>query len=220
METLTRPLLLLFDWSGTLSNDLTPVYLANCKLLERYGFSSITFAEWRNLCCGNAADFAIRYGISDEPVNIQKNFVSLFDEVVFRDGVNPFPYEGIRETLEKMKEQGHIMALVSSHPQEALEREAKAYDVDHFFAKIVGSAMDKAIVISELHKEFGIALERTIYIGDTVQDMRAAKRARVRSVAVYTGYHTREVLLQERPDLLLEHVGLLPEQDLFYFCGK
>jgi phosphoglycolate phosphatase len=220
MGDLITPLVLLFDWSGTLSNDLKPVHLANCKLLEHYGFAPITFSEWRNLCCGNATDFALRYGISDEPTSIQKTFVSLFNEVVLGDGVEPFPYEGIRETLSKLKEQGHIMALVSSHPQEALEREAKAYGVDQFFTKIVGSVMDKTIVIRELHKEFGIALELIVYIGDTIQDMRAAKRARVRSVAVYTGYHTREILLQEQPDLLLEHVGLLPEQDLFYFCGK
>jgi phosphoglycolate phosphatase-like HAD superfamily hydrolase len=47
------------------------------------------------------------------------------------------------------------------------------------------------------------------YIGDTVYDIRSSKKAGTCSGAVCTGYHTRERLEKENPDLLLENLSEL-----------
>ena len=43
-----------------------------------------------------------------------------------------------------------------------------------------------------------------IYLGDTIYDIRAAKKAGVHSVGVATGYHVRERLVNENPDFVVD----------------
>jgi phosphoglycolate phosphatase-like HAD superfamily hydrolase len=67
----------------------------------------------------------------------------------------------------------------------------------------IGSVTDKASVIQITLAGFGARHTDVCYIGDTVFDIRAAKKAGVMSVAVASGYHTHERLAAEKPDILV-----------------
>ena len=67
--------------------------------------------------------------------------------------------------------------------------------------------------INELVKRYGVSKKRTVYIGDTVADIRMAKRAGVISVAVKSGILGKEdpqKLENERPDYFLSDFRDLP----------
>ena len=69
------------------------------------------------------------------------------------------------------------------------------------------SGDSRALGIISLVEEFGVAPERTIYIGDTDHDVRQAKKAGVLSAAVQTGGQARKHLHKiqaEKPHHLLE----------------
>lgn len=49
------------------------------------------------------------------------------------------------------------------------------------------------------------------YIGDTIYDIQAAKKANVFSIAITAGYHLKERLQKENPDLIVESLKELAE---------
>lgn len=199
--------LVLFDWSGTLSDDRQPVYIANNQLLQHYGKPEITFENWISARCGSAVEFARKNGVTEPSEEVQEKFASIFKDVVSAGLSKPVPYDNIRAVLASLKDEGKQMILISSHPEKLLRREAKEYGVDHYFDEIIGSIFEKSVIITEICTKYKVPLLETCYIGDTCQDMAAAKRAGVPGIAVWTGYHSKEQLEDQKPDHLVEHVG-------------
>lgn len=56
-----------------------------------------------------------------------------------------------------------------------------------------------------------VAAEAAIYVGDAPEDIAMARRAGVRALAVLGPFPTHKRLRAERPDAVLESVGMLPE---------
>jgi phosphoglycolate phosphatase len=52
---------------------------------------------------------------------------------------------------------------------------------------------------------FQVDKDRTYYIGDTTGDIREAKMAGIRTVAVTWGWHSRERLAKLQPDYLIDN---------------
>ncbi len=100
-----------------------------------------------------------------------------------------------------------MLAVLSSHPEENLIKEAKDYGVDHYFEMALGSSMDKSEGLHRILEVLGVNRKAAIFIGDTVHDLRAAKSVDVHSAGVCTGYHTREMLAREEPDFLMENLS-------------
>jgi phosphoglycolate phosphatase len=200
-----------FDWSGTLSNDLKPVYLANNEVLKSYGKPMLAFKDWLGTCCGSASEFARRQGVEDLPENIQARFKKNFMHIVGTGIAEPEPYSFTPSVLASLDAMGIVMTIISSHPQEPLELEVKKYGVSHHFTRIVGSIFDKSVTIKELCEELDLEPSQTFYVGDTIHDMKAANRANVLSVAVCGGYHPRELLERENPTYVLEDASTLPD---------
>lgn len=175
-----------FDWSGVISDDTKPVYLANNLVLSSYGKPVLAYEDWKNLLSANAIQFARGQGIEDLDENIQARFKNFFLDLV-KQGTEPVVYEHSKRTVEQLASLGFTLAVISSHPQESLQKEAEKYGLADYFVRIIGSIFDKSVTIKELCKELDLDPQRTIYIGDAISDVRAAKRAGVRSVAVYTG---------------------------------
>ena len=86
-------------------------------------------------------------------------------------GVPPFPF--VRDSILKMKETADV-AVVSSAPSEGLEREWNEHDLFRYVKLIAGQEMGNKTEILASIKD-GYDLDKTIMIGDAVNDMKAAK---------------------------------------------
>ena len=64
--------------------------------------------------------------------------------------------------------------------------------------------MSKIDKINHAVSEFKANKDQTYYVGDTTGDIREAKTAGVRTVAVAWGWHSRERLAAVRPDHLVD----------------
>ena len=201
---------LLFDWSGTISDDRQLVYETNQRLLEAYGQPRLSLAEWRDGREGwNAGNFLAKE--FNLPVaELYKQFSELLAKTKMELG-EPEPYVGAVEAFKKLSE-GRRCEIVSSHPQEHLEREVRAYGISKYVQNIRGSVSDKVPVIRTAVQEAGVDPTQVLYIGDTVQDIRAARHAGVGIASVTYGYHTEELLRTERPDVLVSSLDELASQ--------
>ncbi|MFH1420930.1 MAG: HAD family hydrolase [Candidatus Aenigmatarchaeota archaeon] len=200
----------IFDWSGTISDDREPVYEANMRLFVKYGLPRLSFEQWQENSTQTAIEILKNYGAIAEPDEIAKLYEEFYTEEV-ECGRTPFIYPDAKDTLLHLKQKGKKLAVLSSHPQKNLEIEAGKYGVHDLFLQIRGSARDKTISLFHLMLELNESFPQTLYVGDTIFDIRAAKQACIPSAAKLGGYHSRQRLLAEKPDLVLETLSDLKD---------
>lgn len=201
----------IFDWSGTVSDDRRPVWTANMAILDHYGIERIPFEEFIPQVKTTVLEMAIWLGIADDPRNIGHLYLKHL-ALAKQKGVLPQVYPEARKTLITLAAAGVKLAVLSSHPQVHLLKEAEDFRLLPLLSKVFGGSIDKAEGLRLVLADLGVLRpSEAIYISDTVFDLRAAKLAGVRSGAIFHGYHTRDRLKKEEPDFLFEDLSEIPE---------
>lgn len=198
----TKIRLVTFDWSGVISDDRPPVYESNMRMLEIHGKKRMTFQEWLPRTTMTPIEFMANQGINGNPEAVWSLYRETYSKVR-TEGLHPTVYPDAKESLEKISKSGVPLIVISSHPEEHLEREATEYGLKGYFSSFLGSVKNKADGILRACLSVGREPSNTVYIGDTIYDIQAAKEAKAYSAGVASGYHVWERLLKENPDILV-----------------
>ena len=198
--------LVLIDWSGVVSDDRLPVYEAGMRMLEHRGRPRMTFTDWLSQTTASIREFMHNCGFVEDPEELQREYSHRFAKVT-REGLKPTAYTDAKAFLERLVGMEIQTTVISAHPTEHLLTEARDYGINHFIRRFVGDARNKAHEIAMIAG--GRPEETVVYIGDTIFDVRSGKEACVRTVAVATGYHSRDRLAQESPDILVDSLSEL-----------
>lgn len=198
---------LIFDWSGTLVDDLGPVLDATNAVLEAYGRAAMSREEFRR-------EFRLPYReFYDEHVpgvpleELEQVFRGAFSES--RSPVTVLPHA--REKLEWCRQRGIRAFVLTSMDAEAFRGHLEEFGVGHFFEATYPGVLDKRKVIGELIGRHGLDPAETALIGDMAHDIETARHGGVTSVAVLTGYTAAATLAESRPDLTVDDLGVLRE---------
>lgn len=122
-------------------------------------------------------------------------------------------FDGIKELVERFHGEGYRLVINTS----ALERNClplleKAGVVDKFdliaSAEFSKSKVEKFKLIDE---KFGAAKEDTVFITDTLGDLREADTANISTIAVLWGAHSEEYFARERHENLIGVVNTVEE---------
>lgn len=189
---------IIFDWSGTISDDRIPVYEANKRILERFNRPIPSFEEFIERAFASFDDFARDLGIT------QNSLFLLYEDLynkVNEEGIRPQLYADAKPSLEILANNSTNLIVLSTHPQTALEKEARIYEVHQHFQSVRGSSTSKVKDMIEICQKAKISPKNVVYLGDTIHDVTASKQADINSAAVCTGYHSREKLQRENPSL-------------------
>ncbi|MBR9680548.1 MAG: HAD family hydrolase [Candidatus Altiarchaeota archaeon] len=188
----------IFDWSGTLSDDLYPVYLASLKTLKHFGWTKqMSFDEFKN-----RLEFPYM-GFYDKLIpGHTKDEINLIYTKAIHEVDDPKPFKGTEELLEKLKSKNAKIILFSSHPQSKLIDEVEKYGFEKYFDGIEGGVHDKVEEIEHNIKKYNLDPKETYYVGDSPHDMHAAKEGGVISIAVPWGYFSEADLKGAKPDHL------------------
>ncbi len=182
-----------FDWSGTLSDDAWPVYLANSKILSHFGIEPPTFEQWKTKTTQTPIEFFRSFGVVVEPDRLLDLYVRYYGENL-KNGISPKPFEDSFEVLRWLKSGDIEMAVISSHPEIFLKEEIEKYGFSSLISKVYGS-------LKSGEKEQALmAFSAELYVGDTVFDIRAARAVGIKCGVVTRGYHSADVLSREGPD--------------------
>lgn len=155
-----------------------------------------------------AVEFFNNHGVSGDPDELFSQFREHFKKVN-EEGIIPSFYPETQKVLKGLRERGRKTAVVSSHPEEKIHEEAGHYGIEDLFDEIVGNVRDKARALREMRERFQTEARETIYIGDTIYDIRAGREAGIKVAVVGHGYHLPERLEQENPDYLLGNLRIL-----------
>lgn len=194
----------IFDWSGTLSDDIMQVYGATMAVFEKMGARRISLEEYRREFELPYMDFYRKYIPNADKETQDRLYLD-----AIRSAGEPKPFPGARETLEALHAVGCRMALLSSHPQEKIDKEVRDYGFSGFFVQVDGGVYDKRDAINGIMLRCGFDRKETAYVGDMTHDVEAGKKAGITTVAVTWGYQPREKLAGSGPDFISEDFGRL-----------
>ena len=101
----------------------------------------------------------------------------------------------------------NILVVISSSDSRDIDLIMKRYRISGYFEGILGSDVNLNKIKKILHAmdKFGIARENTYYVGDTIGDIKEAKAAGIKTIAVGWGWHSREKLAAVSPDYLIDY---------------
>ena len=114
-------------------------------------------------------------------------------------------FDGIPELVQHLADEGHVIAVVTHNTEKAVYSLMKKYRIDGCFSMILGAESDgeKGEKLMRLQNEFAISPELTFMIGDSVGDIREAKLANARSIAVEWGFQSIKRLKTCNPDFIV-----------------
>ncbi|MDD4351857.1 MAG: HAD family hydrolase [Candidatus Gracilibacteria bacterium] len=193
---------LLFDWDLTLVRSLPAVELAVRDIEELFGL---------NLKGLNLEErFGMHFHDSLKDIYEQnKDKLPAFaefekayqDKFRHRCSLIDLDHEAV---LTKVLAKGHSVGIVTYNSSIPVRNVLERYKLN--IPTVIGhDDMDfKADGILKAITELGGRPESSVYIGDHSNDVLEAKKAGVRSVAMTTGFVSREELKKHEPDLILD----------------
>ena len=181
---------ILFDLDGTLTDSGEGIMNCAKLALEHYGLPIPCEAELRSFVGPPLHESFVRFGV---PVEEADNAIKIYRSRYIPIGkFENRPYDGIRETLERLKALGHTLYVATSKPEGMSVDILKHFDLDTYFDIIAGASLDrsrssKEDVIAYLLNQCGDYAEK-IMVGDTAFDVIGAKAHGIPTVGVSWGY--------------------------------
>jgi phosphoglycolate phosphatase len=196
---------LIFDWSGTLVDDMGPVIEATNAVLGKYGIAPYDREGFRRSVRLPYREFYEEILPGVDLMELEAHFRPAFDGAVSLVTVLPHA----REKLEWAKSRGLRMFVLTSMDADAFTRQLDEFGMRDFFEETYAGVLDKRDVIEAIIETHGLAKDETAFVGDMTHDVETAKHGGISSIAVLTGYHHAEVLAGVRPDITVPDLGVL-----------
>lgn len=129
--------------------------------------------------------------------------------------ITPHVFEGIPELLAKLQTEGKLLGLASGNLEEVGWHKVKAAGLAGYFSfgRFSDSHEHRADIfrsaVAETRRRLG-AGANICFVGDTPEDIKAARLAKAHVIAVCTGIFKAEELLPLAPDLCVSCCRELP----------
>ena len=219
---MTQKFTILFDLDGTLADTAPDLMKAHNYVMNKFGYSSKSINEIRNLVGRGAAVMIGRsiWGsarkelskISDEKIrkNMTKEFINYYEKNLV---VETKLLNGVYKFLEWAKSENISMGVCTNkqeHLAIELLKKIKIYD---FFEYVAGGntfdvCKPNPKHITNMVEIMGGELKKTIMIGDSENDADAARAAGVPMILVEDGYTEKKIEQIYYNHLIKDFVGL------------
>ena len=179
-----------FDLDGTLTDSGEGIINCATLALNYFGLPVPSRQEMRVFVGPPLDQTFIRYGVpadkTDEAIRV---FRSRYTTV---GKFENFPYPGVLEMLEALKEQGCRLFVATSKPESLANEVLNHFDLAKYFEKICGATMNgsrshKADVIRYLLAQVS-GVENVVMVGDTAYDVIGAAEHEIPCIGVSWGY--------------------------------
>ncbi|MEM9481843.1 MAG: HAD family hydrolase [Verrucomicrobiota bacterium] len=196
---------LIFDWSGTLVDDVAPVLKSTNAIFAHFGKPSMDRAEFLSKFRLPFTEFYKEHLPGPSMDEIEPLYVANFGEPT--EGVFELPHA--RNFLTYCRDENVRCFLLSSTKRAHFDAQAKSLELDDFFEAIHAEVWDKRNEIGTMLEQHGLSPNETAFLGDMQHDVETARHAGVTSIALLTGYDSPEKLAAVSPDVTVGDLGKL-----------
>ncbi|KJS25727.1 phosphoglycolate phosphatase [Stutzerimonas stutzeri] len=208
------PRLVMFDLDGTLMDSVPDLAAAVDKMLMLLGREPAGIERVRDWV-GNGSRVLVRRalagqleheGVSGE---LADEALALFMQAYSGGHELTAVYPGVRECLDWLREREVKLAIITNKPAQFIEPLLEEKGLAGYFQWLVGGDTlpqqkpDPAALFWVMDNA-GVAPGESLFVGDSRNDVRAAKAATVPCVALTYGYNHGEPIADEHPALVLD----------------
>jgi phosphoglycolate phosphatase-like HAD superfamily hydrolase/ADP-ribose pyrophosphatase YjhB (NUDIX family) len=196
---------IIFDWSGTLVDDLPAVWKATNYVLAQSERAEISLDEFRAEFCLPFTSFYDKYTPHVPLPQLETWFHSEFRQS--QSSVCALPHA--REFLEFCREHKIRTFLLSTVHEDHFVVQEGVTGFGKYLDKPYVGVWDKRKKIHDILEENHLEPGETLFIGDMQHDIETARHGGIHSCAVLTGYNTLNQLRAAEPEIIVEHLGEL-----------
>lgn len=182
---------ILFDLDGTLTDSGEGIIHCAQETFAHFGLPVPSKEELRVIVGPPLRDSLIRFGV--QPDDTGKAIEVYRKHYVDHGRYENYPYPGIEQLLQTLKNQGHQLYVATSKPEAMAIEILQYYALAKYFDIICGAAADgirdtKEKVISHLLQQITPIPGGVIMVGDTIFDIEGAKALDIPAIGVSWGY--------------------------------
>lgn len=207
---------LIFDFDYTLADSSKGIFECANYALENLGYQPHGF-ESISQTIGHSLPETFRLLASNQDKNEAEKFVQLFvshADKVMNDLTVIYPE--VFELMPEIKKLGYKTGIVSTKYRYRIKGVLEREGLDQYFDIIVGGEdvnehkpNPEGLLL--ILNEFGLEKKDLLYVGDSLVDAEAAKRADVDFIAVTTGSTTKEQFEQVKCKKIFSGLSALKE---------
>ncbi len=209
---------ILFDVGGTLVHTIEPLKVA-ISMAFKQNKIKVPSSEEIITQLGKSATEIIKAILPKELSNFEekaKECISLFQEIFPNKVLDEFEaIEGVQKTLKTLKDANYRLGVITALRRVELDKLLTKFELISYFEVVVTADDVQNIrpspeIINKAISLLNVQPREVICVGDTVNDILAAKNAGTYVIAVLTGAQTEDVLRREQPDAIINDINALP----------
>lgn len=200
---------IVWDWNGTLLNDLDVSIHAINTLLMRNDLPPFRSIEhYRSVFRFPIIDYYEEAGFdfTKRPYHeLAEEYMALYLPASFTCDL----HEGSKEVLHHFHKLGYHQILLSASHIENLREQLTYYDIDEYFDEILGiddiEAASKISLAQNWIKRKQIDPANVVFIGDSVHDDEVSKACGCESILIANGHQNKDIL-KKHNDVILSDI--------------
>lgn len=205
--------IILFDFDGTIMDTEPAVIATYEKLYENHDKLDVLTPEFKKSLMGPPLKdvFAMHFDASmiDDLVKEYR----VINLELHQSLVKPF--DGAKEVLQSLKDQGYQLGIVSSKHSDSIEYALNMFEMRELFNVIIGlnhvnDHKPHKEPILKACQELGVGHDSLIYVGDTVVDIHAATNIGAYAVAFISNEDRFDAIAALKPNKIIRNWDELP----------
>ncbi len=212
--------LAVFDLDGTLINSLEDIAEATNYSLRSLGFPEHELSKF-NYFVGDGVKKLIERVLPPDNSDSFNAALELYNEYYDKNyTVKTYVYEGVLETLEKLRSSDVVLAVASNKSHQFVVNVIKHYFGENIFSIVCGKSENRPVkpdpaIIEYIIKSLNTDFEERFMVGDTAIDINTGKNSGLKTIGCLWGFRTREELVGAGADFIAQK----PEDILKFICG-
>ncbi len=187
----------IWDWNGTLLDDVDMVVSAIGKVLQAHNLPVTTRENYAEVFCFPVSEYYRRLGFDFEKTPFETVSNTFVDEYM-QNILNCRLHHGVVELLSELSSAGITQSVLSAAHEESLHRHLAHFEICHFFERVYALSDHHAVGKSERGRELiadsGHSLTDTVLIGDTDHDLEVGKALGIDVILLGDGHQSYERL--------------------------
>ncbi|ENF8749710.1 phosphoglycolate phosphatase [Vibrio fluvialis] len=213
--------LIAFDLDGTLLDSVPDLAVAADQAVRAMGFPGVTELQVRDYV-GNGADVLIARSLSQSLTidpslsdEVRSKARVLFDDFYEQTGHKlSHLYANVKETLAQLHRAGFTLALVTNKPSKFVPHVLTQHGIDGYFSDVIGgdtfpNKKPDPMALNWLLDKHQLSASEMLMVGDSKNDILAAKNAGCASFGLTYGYNHGEPIAASEPDVVADNIAQL-----------
>ena len=206
--------LVVFDWNGVLIADAAATVAVDKELFKAFGHEPLDMKTYREIFTMPIKEFFFAAGFTRaemerNAVRIQEMFHKLYEPRIAKIRTRT----GARKLLEYLGTKNIDAIILSNHTVEGITNQLRRLGIEKYFSRVIANdkhttmaRKNKAEKLVELVRGSQHKKDEILIIGDSMEEIEAARIAGIKCVSITGGYYSTRRLKKAKPDFLINNL--------------